>query len=140
MSVLFGCPLEGFFRRATGFYSVRGFPSPLIAQASAGERFGLAEGMTFVDVGAGTGFFTRAAAAIVGPDGQAIAVDSSAAMLRILESHNGSHPVRAVLSTDYEIPLESGIADLVLGPWALPRLPKTFRRRGLAWPLESPVP
>lgn len=32
------------------------------------------------------------------------------------------------------------IADLVLGPWALPRLPKTFRRRGLAWPLESPVP
>jgi len=32
------------------------------------------------------------------------------------------------------------IADLVLGPWALPRLPETFRRHGLAWPLESPVP
>jgi len=32
------------------------------------------------------------------------------------------------------------IADLVLGPWALPRLPETSRRHGLAWPLESPVP
>jgi len=32
------------------------------------------------------------------------------------------------------------IADVVLWPWALPRLPETFRRHGLAWPLESPVP
>ena len=32
------------------------------------------------------------------------------------------------------------IADLVLRPWAPPRLPETFRRHGLAWPLESPIP
>lgn len=54
MSVLFGCPLEGFFRRATGFYNVRGFPSPLIVQASfnMGEAILIAAGLSFIGFGA----------------------------------------------------------------------------------------
>ena len=39
-------------------------------------RFGLGAGMTIVDVGAGTGFFTRPAAEIVGPAGRAVAVNT----------------------------------------------------------------
>jgi len=83
------------------------------------QRFGLGAGMTFVDVGAGTGYFTRAAAEIVGPQGAAIAVDSSPEMLAILRSRNGTGVMRTLLSTDYAIPLEDGIADLVMVAFVL---------------------
>jgi len=83
------------------------------------RRFGLVPGMTFVDVGAGTGFFTRAAAEIVGPEGTAVAVDSSAEMLAILRSRNGTHRIRTVQSSDHEIPLETGSADLVMAAFVL---------------------
>ena len=83
------------------------------------RRFGLRPGMTFVDVGAGTGFFTRAAAEIVGPGGTAVAVDSSAEMLALLVAKNKTHRIRIVQSSDYEIPLESGSADLVMAAFVL---------------------
>jgi ubiquinone/menaquinone biosynthesis C-methylase UbiE len=83
------------------------------------RRFGLAPGMTFVDVGAGTGFFTRAAAEIVGPEGTAVAVDSSAEMLAIMRARNGTQRIRTVQSSDYKIPLETGCADLVMVAFVL---------------------
>ena len=98
------------------------------------HKFGLQPGMTFVDVGAGTGYFTRAAAEIVGPEGRALAVDSSAEMLAILKANNGTHRIQSLQSSDYEIPLESGSADMVLVAFVLhenedrPRLLAELRR------------
>lgn len=82
-------------------------------------RFGLAPGMTFVDVGAGTGFFARAAEAIVGPEGTVVAVDSSAQMLEILRLRTGRHRIRVLQSSDYDIPLEDASADLVMVAFVL---------------------
>lgn len=82
-------------------------------------RFGLKAGMTFIDVGAGTGLFTRPAAEIVGSGGRAVAVDSSGAMLEYLRAKTGTHRIETVESTDYEIPLEDGLADLVLVAFVL---------------------
>lgn len=75
---------------------------------------GLQEGMTFVDVGAGTGFFSRAAAAIVGERGRVYALDTSEEMLNVFRSYGTPSNTILLQSAELSFPLESNIADITL--------------------------
>ena len=75
---------------------------------------GLKEGMTFVDVGAGTGYFTRAASEIVGGRGRVFAVELSGEMIGILKDRGVGENVRIIPSKEYEIPIGNSQADLTL--------------------------
>jgi ubiquinone/menaquinone biosynthesis C-methylase UbiE len=75
---------------------------------------GLKQGMTFVDLGAGTGYFTRAAAEIVGRKGRVFAVEMSQEMIGILKQRGIGENVTIVPSQEYEIPIEDSLADLTL--------------------------
>jgi ubiquinone/menaquinone biosynthesis C-methylase UbiE len=78
------------------------------------RRFGLRAGMRFLDFGAGTGYFSRPAARIVGPTGKVYAVDMSREMLEVLRK-NGVTPTTEIhLSREYAIPLPDGSADVAL--------------------------
>lgn len=69
-----------------------------------------AEGEAWADLGAGTGVFTRALAALVGPAGRVIAVDRDARALEALRRSAGS-----------AAPIDVLVGD-VTGPLALPPL------------------
>jgi len=70
-------------------------------------RLGLSDGMTFADIGAGTGIFTTAAAAIT--RAQIFAVDPSAGMRTILEEKKNELGLQQVeiLSDVSELPKQS---------------------------------
>ncbi|MBI2618945.1 MAG: methyltransferase domain-containing protein [Ignavibacteriales bacterium] len=72
---------------------------------------GLKRGMTMADIGAGTGFFARAASEIVGSQGRVYAVDMSAEMLDQLKQRGLPPNVTPVLSKEYTIPLEDHSVD-----------------------------
>jgi ubiquinone/menaquinone biosynthesis C-methylase UbiE len=78
------------------------------------RRFGLRRGVTVADIGAGTGFFSRAAASIVGTSGRVLAVDMSAEMLASLRAQGIPPNMLPVLSAEYRIPLADHTADFVL--------------------------
>jgi ubiquinone/menaquinone biosynthesis C-methylase UbiE len=93
-------------------------------------RFGVSRGMTVVDVGAGTGFFTRAAAELVGPDGHVHAMDVSEAMLGHLRDLGAPPNVSLSLSGPHSVPLPSAIANVVLAAFVVHEAPdrKAFIR------------
>ncbi len=78
---------------------------------------GIRSGMTVVDAGCGTGFYTFPASGLIGEKGLVYAVDMSKEMLKILkreiEKQNVKN-VRAVVSEETSIPLDDGIADMVI--------------------------
>jgi ubiquinone/menaquinone biosynthesis C-methylase UbiE len=78
------------------------------------ETLGLAEGMTCLDVGAGTGYFTRAAAALIGTAGRVFAVDTSPDMLVQFRERGVPPNCTILLSEEDSIPLPDGIADFIL--------------------------
>jgi ubiquinone/menaquinone biosynthesis C-methylase UbiE len=78
------------------------------------RRFGLRTGMRFLDFGAGTGYFSRPAARIVGPTGRVYAVDMSREMLEVLQKNGVNPPMEIHLSREYAIPLPDGSADVAL--------------------------
>ena len=78
------------------------------------QHFGLKEGMVFADIGAGTGFFSRAAAEIVGRNGIVYAVDMSPEMLDYIRNTEPGSTVRTILSGEYSFPLPDASADLAL--------------------------
>lgn len=78
------------------------------------RQFGVGAGMAVADLGAGTGFFARAAAELVGPQGQVYAIDMSRDMLDYLGTTGIPPHVQPVLSVEYRVPLPDAIADLVL--------------------------
>ncbi len=84
----------------------------LIPPERALEKFGLSQGMTFVDVGAGTGFFTREASRIVGSAGKVFAVEMSHEMIDILRRQGVPSGVEVIRSKEYSIPLPDSAADL----------------------------
>lgn len=75
------------------------------------RKFGLSEGMTFLDVGAGTGFFAREAAKIVGSNGKIVAADTAPAMLELLKGNGLPPQVEVLQSEEYSIPVRDSIAD-----------------------------
>jgi ubiquinone/menaquinone biosynthesis C-methylase UbiE len=84
----------------------------LIPPESTLEKFGLGQGMTFVDVGAGTGFFSREASKLVGKGGRVFAVEMSHEMIDILRSQGVPTEVEVVRSKEYSIPLPDSVADI----------------------------
>jgi ubiquinone/menaquinone biosynthesis C-methylase UbiE len=81
------------------------------------RRVGLARGAVVADVGAGAGRFAFPAAERVGPSGRVYAVEISAELVAWLREEAGRRSVAhlaAVRSTPQRIPLEDGIADIVL--------------------------
>ncbi len=78
------------------------------------KKLGLKKGMTFVDIGAGTGFFSRAASSIVGEQGTVFALDMSQEMLEILKRNGIPSNTRAILSGEYTLPLKEESADFTL--------------------------
>jgi ubiquinone/menaquinone biosynthesis C-methylase UbiE len=77
-------------------------------------RLGLTPGMTFVDVGAGTGFFARAAAGIVGAKGVVYALDMSDEMVGILKQNGVRENMRVLKSEEYKLPLPDAVGDVAL--------------------------
>lgn len=81
------------------------------------HRVGLKEGDTVVDVGAGSGFFSFAAASIVGPNGRVYAVDISKELTELVRERaeiGKFRNVEAVLSTASHIPVEDAVADVAI--------------------------
>lgn len=91
------------------------------------KQLGLGPGMTMIDIGAGTGYFTRAASAIVGPAGKVYAADMSSDMLAHL--HQGGLPgnVETIHSEEYIIPLPDATADLSLLAFVVHETPDIMR-------------
>ena len=86
-------------------------PVPLLQAA------GVRAGETAIDVGAGTGFWTAPLARLVGPTGTVFAVDVEPLMLeeiRAMVAEHGLTNVEIVHSGEASIPLNDGLADLVL--------------------------
>lgn len=78
------------------------------------SKLGLKRNMAMADIGAGTGFFSRAAAEIVGESGRVYAVDMSAEMLSRLKRRGVPANMTTVESQEYTIPLESDVVDFSL--------------------------
>lgn len=81
------------------------------------ERAVLAPGMTVVDVGAGTGFYTFPASELVGPGGRVYAVDLSGDLVSLVRQRARARACRNVLavrSRPTRVPLPDAIADRVL--------------------------
>lgn len=78
------------------------------------RRFGLSQGMTFADIGAGTGFFSRAASAIVGESGRVFASDMSEEMLKSFRLFGLPANVSLIHSEEYDTRVASHTADLTL--------------------------
>jgi len=78
------------------------------------SKLGLRRNMSFADIGAGTGFFARAASEIVGEGGRVYAVDMSAEMLSHLKERGEPANMTTVESKEYTIPLESDVVDFSL--------------------------
>lgn len=76
------------------------------------RRFGLAEGMTFLDIGAGTGYFSRAAATIVGSNGKVLAADMAPQMIELLKGSALPSHAEVIQSEEYSLPVGDSVADL----------------------------
>jgi ubiquinone/menaquinone biosynthesis C-methylase UbiE len=89
--------------------------------------FGLKEGMSFADIGAGTGFFSRAASEIVGAMGKVHAIDMSPEILEYLRTISPAHVIQTVHSGEYSVPLPDGVADLTLLAFVVHETPDISR-------------
>ena len=78
------------------------------------SQFGLKPGMTFVDIGAGTGFFSRAASEIVGKEGIVYALDMSKEMLEILKRTGVRDNMQILHSEEYRLQVAADTADFTL--------------------------
>ncbi|CUT02712.1 class I SAM-dependent methyltransferase [Candidatus Chrysopegis kryptomonas] len=73
---------------------------------------GLSEGMTMVDVGCGSGFFTIPASKIVGQSGKVFAIDVQEEMIEKLKQNDLPENVIPILAkNDYEFPIDDKISD-----------------------------
>ncbi|HEX9412994.1 MAG TPA: class I SAM-dependent methyltransferase [Ktedonobacterales bacterium] len=89
----------------------------LLQPAELLRSLGLKPGDTLADIGCGPGFFTLPAAEIVGVDGHVLAADIQGDMLSAVKarvSERGLTNVRVVKSSDTEVPLPAGRAEMVL--------------------------
>lgn len=86
------------------------------------RELGLMPGDTLADIGCGPGFFTIPAAEIVGKEGRVLAADIQGDMLAALRSRVQEHEltnVRMVKTSETEIPLQEGCADMALVAFTL---------------------
>lgn len=110
----------------------------LIPPAETLKTLGLRSGMTFVDIGAGTGFFARAAAGIVGPAGRVFAADIAPGMLEFMRSQGVPANTTPILSGEYSVPVSDGIADMAFMAFVAHETPDLLRFIGEAARLTTP--
>ncbi len=91
------------------------------------ESIGANPGMTVIDIGCGSGFYTVAVAKAIQPDGIVYAVDIQEGMLEKLKDRmerEGVENITPILAdAEGEIPLEDGIADVVFSVAVIPEIP-----------------
>jgi ubiquinone/menaquinone biosynthesis C-methylase UbiE len=109
-----------------------------IPPADTLRRLGLKQGMTFVDIGAGTGFFARAAGEVTGETGRVFAADIVPEMLAHLKAQGIPSHVVPVLSEEYAVPLSDGIADMTFMAFVVHETPDIQRFVGEAARLTRP--
>jgi ubiquinone/menaquinone biosynthesis C-methylase UbiE len=81
---------------------------------------GLREGMNFIDVGCGSGYFTIPASKIVGKNGKVYAIDVQQEMLEILKQKGVPENVVTLLAkSDYDFPVEDETGDFTLCAFVL---------------------
>ena len=95
----------------------------LIPPSETLKRLGLGKDMTVADIGAGTGFFTRAASDIVGEKGKVYALDMSEEMLEYLKEKGVSPNVEVLLSGEYRLPLPDESVDFAFVAFVLHETP-----------------
>lgn len=83
------------------------------------RRLGLRRGMTFVDAGAGTGYFAMAAAELVGPEGKVYAIDVEPAMLEAIVAKKPPKWLVPVKCGETRFPIPDAVADLTLACFVL---------------------
>jgi len=83
------------------------------------RSLGLRRGMTFVDAGAGTGYFTLPAAGLVGPQGHVYALDVEERMLALLRAKEPPPWVEVLACGESRFPVPEGAADLTLACFVL---------------------
>ena len=71
------------------------------------------EGMTVLDFGCGPGFFARAAAELVGPNGKVIAVDLQEGMLALLRKRIAGGPLEGQIEPHLCTPERLGVTEKV---------------------------
>ena len=78
------------------------------------RRLGLKRGMTFVDAGAGTGYFALPAADLVGPEGRVCALDVEPVMLEHLRAKRPPPWLETILCKESSFPLADATGDCSL--------------------------
>lgn len=102
----------------------------LLQPAELLRSLGLKRGATIADIGCGPGFFTIPAAEIVGESGRVLAADIQGEMLSAVKANVAEHGltnVRIVKTSDTEVPLPPGCADLVLLAFTLSEIDQRAR-------------
>jgi demethylmenaquinone methyltransferase / 2-methoxy-6-polyprenyl-1,4-benzoquinol methylase len=110
---------EMFDQAATGYdraERLMAFGSGACYRREVLRRNGLAPGMCVLDIAAGTGLVTTAAAALVGPTSQVLALDPSPGMLAELQR---KLDVQTILAYAEAIPLPDAHADFLSMGYAL---------------------
>ncbi len=91
------------------------------------RRLGLKRGMVFVDVGAGSGFFSLPASGLVGPEGRVHALDVEPVMLDHLKAKDPPGWLERHVMEDGAIPLADSSADFVFSCFVLHETPDPVR-------------
>jgi SAM-dependent methyltransferase len=81
------------------------------------RELALKPGMDVMDVGAGTGYYSRRIAALVAPKGKVYAIDVQAEMIEMLYSvakQPAFANVKPILGTEKSVALPDGVADLAI--------------------------
>ncbi len=91
------------------------------------RRLGLKRDMVFVDVGAGSGFFSVPAARLVGPGGRVVALDVEPVMLDHLKAKNPPACLETLVMEDGRLPLPDDAADVVFSCFVLHETPDPVR-------------
>lgn len=81
------------------------------------RELALKPGMDVMDVGAGTGYYARRIAALVGPNGKVYAIDVQPEMVEMLNDlarRPGLGNIKPVLGSEKSVTLADGVADLAI--------------------------
>ncbi len=81
------------------------------------RELGLKPGMDVMDVGAGTGYYSRRMASLVGPNGKVYAIDVQPEMIEMLNAvatRPGLANIKPVLGSEKSVTLPDSVADLAI--------------------------